>query len=137
MIKPILFLHHPPLSQAARNQVTIVSTRVTCWWLDGLILIKLVVSWMSSIILSTSLVSKLSLYWRRWNSTRWSVMQAGFFHKTSLWMHLLNSSIKISCLNLSWLLSTHNEWHQWSNNCSLLLASSINSKADYWLSHSF
>ena len=43
MIKPILFLHYPPLSQAARNQVTIFSAIVTCRWLDGLILIKLVV----------------------------------------------------------------------------------------------
>ena len=43
--------------------------------------------------------------------------------QTSLRRHLLKSSMKISCLSLSWLLSTHCE-HQQSNNYSLPLENS-------------
>ena len=71
--KTITLRRHSPLFRAARNQLTSFSGKVTCWRLDGLTSIKLVLSWpwgaetipiivsrillwMSSVILPTSLV---------------------------------------------------------------------------------
>ena len=120
----ILFLRHSPLFCAAGNQVTF-SAIETCWWLDGIILIKPVLSWprgaeticmvvsrilfwIFSVILSTSLVSKPLWHQRRRNSTGGLWSWRGFSTKFNLWLNENSSANRATSSNVSAFFSSMN-----------------------------